>query len=125
MQGVLPSILCTCNADGTPNVAHISQVWYVDENHVATSFQFFNKTKRNLSVNPKAAIRLFDPKSPDRWVVEAHYLRTETSGQTFDDMEFQLEAIASMSGMEDVFHLKGADIYEVTSIERIHFAAGD
>lgn len=121
MQGALPSILCTCSADGTPNVTHISQVWYVDENHVAASFQFFNKTKRNIGENPRAAIRLFDPKNPHRWVIEARYLRTETSGSTFDDMESQLEAIASMTGMEDVFHLRGADIYEVLSIERVEF----
>lgn len=125
MQGAMPSILCTCSADGVPNVTHISQVWYVDECHVAVSFQFFNKTKRNIAENPRAAMRLFDPKSPTRWVVEARYIRTETTGKTFDDMESQLEAIASMTGMEGIFHLKGADIYEVLSIDRVDFAPAD
>jgi len=121
MQGAIPSILATCSPDGIPNVTHISQVWYVDETHVAASYQFFNKTKRNIAANPKAQMRLFDPKDSGRWVVEVRYIRTETSGRTFDDMESQLEAIASMTGMEDVFHLQGADIYEVISIRRTTF----
>jgi hypothetical protein len=34
-------------------------------------------------------------------------------------MDMQLEAVASMTGMTGVFKLKGADIYEVRSIQRI------
>jgi hypothetical protein len=34
-------------------------------------------------------------------------------------MEMQLEAIASMTGMEGVFKLKGAHVYEVLRIERL------
>lgn len=121
MQGVLPSILATCSLDGTPNVTHISQVWYVDANHVAASYQFFNKTKQNITTNPKAEMRIFDPRGSTRWVLQVRYLHTETSGTTFDDMESQLEAIASMTGMEGIFHLQGADIYEVVSVQALEF----
>jgi hypothetical protein len=34
-------------------------------------------------------------------------------------MSMQLEAIASMTGMEDVFKLKSAEIFRVISVEHI------
>jgi len=121
MQGAFQSILATCNPDGTPNITSVSQVWYVDPTHVAVSFQFFNKTVQNLRANPQASIRLFDPNGTDHWAIDARFVREETEGPTFDAMEMQLEAIASMTGMEGVFKLKGAHIYEVLRIERVSF----
>jgi hypothetical protein len=121
MQGAFQSILATCNPDGTPNITSVSQVWYVDPTHVAVSFQFFNKTVQNLRANPQASIRLFDPNGTDHWAIDARFVREETEGPTFDAMEMQLEAIASMTGMEGVFKLKGAHIYEVLRVERLSF----
>ena len=51
MQGMFPSWITSCSKDGEPNTTVISQIWYVDKNHVALSFQFFNKTKKNISLN--------------------------------------------------------------------------
>ena len=48
LQGMFPSTVTTCSSGGEPNTTVISQVWYVDEEHVALSFQFFNKTKNNI-----------------------------------------------------------------------------
>ena len=121
MQGAIPSLLATCSPAGIPNITHISQVWYVDETHVAVSFQFFNKTVRNVRENPHAALRLFDPTTGDRWCLDAKFLRSETDGKVFEGMEMQLEAIASMTGMQDVFKLKAAEIYEVLRVERLPF----
>ena len=45
LQGMFPSWITSCSKDGEPNTTVISQIWYVDEKHVALSFQFFNKTK--------------------------------------------------------------------------------
>lgn len=118
MQGALQSILTTCSAEGTPNVTSVSQVWYVDEQHVAVSFQFFNKTIRNIKENPLAFIKLFDPNGTHHWAIRARFVREETEGRVFDEMEMQLEAVASMTGMQGVFKLRGAHIYEVLSIER-------
>jgi len=119
MQGAIQSVLATCNADGTPNITSVSQVWYVDPTHVAVSFQFFGKTVENLGGNPFAAIRLFDPNGVDHWAIDAMFVRAETEGPVFDEMEMQLEAIASLTGMEGVFKLKGAHVYEVLRIERL------
>ena len=41
MQGMFPSWITSCSKEGEPNTTVISQIWYVDENHVALSFQFF------------------------------------------------------------------------------------
>jgi hypothetical protein len=119
MQGALQSILATCNPDGTPNITSVSQVWYVDEKHVAVSYQFFGKTVENVRGNPYASIRLFDPNGVDHWAIDARFVREETSGRIFDEMEMQLEAIASTTGMTGVFKLRGAHIYEVLRIERL------
>jgi hypothetical protein len=119
MQGALQSILATCSTEGIPNITSVSQVWYVDAKHVAVSFQFFGKTIQNIRSNPHASIRLFDPNGSDHWAIDATFVREETSGPLFDAMEMQLEAIASMTGMEGVFKLRGAHVYEVTRIERL------
>lgn len=118
LQGVVPSTIATCAADGEPNVTYISQVFYVDEGHVAVSFQFFNKTKRNVQANPRAFIQVVVPESGEEWGLEAEFERSETEGPTFEAMDMQLEAIASMQGMEDVFKLQAADIYRVKSIRQ-------
>ena len=66
-QGILPAMLFTCANDGTPNAAFLSHVDYVDATHVALSFQFFNKSRRNISENPYALIRVIDPDNNQGW----------------------------------------------------------
>lgn len=118
MQGVIPSHVVTCAADGTPNASAISQVYYVDGDHVALSHQFFNKTKRNLAENPQATVWLIHPKTFDTWDLELVLDHSETSGPVFDAMDMQIEAIASMVGMKGIFKLKAADIFRVISVAK-------
>ena len=115
MQGVIPSHVVTCAADGTPNASAISQVYYVDGNHVALSHQFFNKTKRNIQENPRAAVWLIHPDTFDTWDLELVFDHSETSGPVFDVMDMQIQAIASIVGMKGVFKLRAADIFRVLS----------
>lgn len=115
MDGIYPAAVATCSADGIPNVATISQVWYVDDRHVALSRQFFNKTKANLENNPNAIVRVIGMQGR-MWEMRVRFLRTETSGSTFEQMALKLNAIASYMGMEEVFRLVGADIYEVLHV---------
>ena len=120
MQGMFPSWITSCSKEGEPNTTVISQIWYVDKNHVALSFQFFNKTKKNISQNPYAFATIVNPTSFDMYNLELKYSRTESEGDLFDEMDMKLEAIASMSGMSGIFELKGADIYNVLSINKIN-----
>lgn len=115
MQGVMPSHLATCSLAGEPNVTTISQVYYVDPDHVALSFQFFSKTIQNIRTNPRALAWLIHPETFDTWDLEIEYDHSETSGPVFDAMDMQIEAIASMTGMKGIFKLKAADIYRVIS----------
>jgi len=118
MQGVIPSHVVTCAADGTPNASAISQVYYVDADHVALSHQFFNKTKRNIEENPKAAVWLIHPETFETWDLELTFDHSETSGPVFDVMNMQIEAIASIVGMKGIFKLRAADIFRVVSVAK-------
>ena len=118
LQGMFPSWITTVSDDGEPNTTVISQIWQVSEIEVALSFQFFNKTKNNISKNPYAFATITNPQSFDMYTLELEYNRTESEGDLFDEMDMKLEAIASMSGMSGIFELKGADIYNVLSISK-------
>ena len=48
LQGMFPSWITTASSEGEPNTTVISQIWYVSATEVALSFQFFNKTKKNI-----------------------------------------------------------------------------
>jgi uncharacterized protein len=114
----IPALMVTCSADGTPNVTVISQVYYVDETHVALSFQFFSKTIRNVRENPRAWTGVTDFIGQTDWVLDLEFERSETEGPIFDAMDMQIEAIASATGMSGIFKLRAADVYRVLSVER-------
>ena len=114
----VPALMVTCAADGTPNATVISQVYYVDETHVALSFQFFNKTIRNVRENPRAWAGVMDFIGQTDWALGLLFDRSETEGPIFDAMDMQIEAIASATGMSGIFKLRAADIYRVLSVDK-------
>jgi hypothetical protein len=114
----VPALMVTCSADGTPNVTIISQVYWIDETHVALSFQFFSKTIRNVRENPRAWAGVTDFIGKVDWVMNLEFERSETEGPIFDAMDMQIEAIASATGMSGIFKLRAADIYRVLSVEK-------
>ncbi len=118
MLGMVPSTIVTCSLDGVPNTTEISQVWYVDENHVALSHQFFNKTHRNIRENPYVFAIVRDFEALQEWFLDLQYDHSETEGPLFDDMDMKLEAIASMTGMSGIFKLLAADIYQVHAVRK-------
>lgn len=116
-EGAIPSVIATCAPDGTPNVAYLSQVHYVDDVHVALTFQFFNTTRKNILANPRAVVQVIDPVSAAHYRLRLEYLRTETAGPLFENMKAKLAGIASHTGMSKVFRLLGSDVYRVLDIE--------
>jgi adenylate cyclase len=119
LDGGVPGNIATASADGTPNIAYLSQVQYVDAGHVALSYQFFNATRRNILASPYAKVAVIDPGSAAQYRLSLHYLRTESAGPVFEVMKAKLAGIASHTGMSGVFRLLGADIYRVLDIEHV------
>ena len=119
LEGAVPGNVATCAADGTPNVAYVSQVHYVDAEHVALSFQFFNKTRENVLANPRVTALVVHPETVARYRLALEYLRTETEGPLFERMKAKLAGIASHTGMAGVFRLRGSDVYRVLAIEKV------
>jgi len=112
-EGIAPSSICSCSRDGLPNVTYLSIVHRLDEAHVGLSFQFFNKTRKNIQENPHAQVIVVQPGTANQYRLDLQYLRTETDGAVFDRMNTRLTAIASQTGMSQVFRLRGVDVYEV------------
>jgi adenylate cyclase len=118
-QGLLPAQLFTCSREGIPNAAYLSHVDYVDPSHVALSFQFFNKSRRNIAVNPHALVQVLDPDTGQGWLLRLLYERSETEGPLFDRMALRIEAIASYCGLKGIFKLRAADVYRVLAIDAV------
>lgn len=119
MEGMAASTLATCDEEGVPNASMISQVHWVDEAHVALSYQFFNKTRRNLLATRQACVQLFDPRTCAQYRLDLDYVETRTSGPLFETMKAKLAGIASHHGLEKVFRLLGADVFRVAAIRQI------
>jgi adenylate cyclase len=119
MEGISASTLCTCDAEGLPNASMISQVHWVDEAHVALSYQFFNKTRRNLLATKQACVQIFDPGTLAEYRLDLDYIETQTSGPLFETMKAKLAGIASHNGVEKVFRLLGADIFRVVNVKEV------
>ncbi len=119
LEGAVPGVMATCALDGTPNVTIISQVEYVDADHVALSFQFFSKTRHNVLANPMAELLVVHPQHGAMYRLRTRYLRTESEGALFERMKAKLAGIASHEGMAGVFRLRGADVYAVDRVEQV------
>ena len=118
-QGVTPSLIATVDARGVPNITYVSQVYYLDDHHVALSCQFFNKTRRNLDENPRACVEMLDPLTMQAYRMRLRFLRSEKEGPLFDTMSARIEAIASATGMKGIFRLIAADVFAVESLHKV------
>lgn len=118
-QGVVPSMIATCDPEGTPNITYLSQVYLVDEHRVALSCQFFNKTKKNVLANPYATTQVHDPLTFQTYRIVLRFSHEEREGKLFASMSRRIDAIASHTGMTGVFRLLSADVYDVVSIEEV------
>ncbi|MBV9950631.1 MAG: pyridoxamine 5'-phosphate oxidase family protein [Acidimicrobiia bacterium] len=122
-DGVIPPAIATSSAAGEPNVTHLSQLYVVDDGHVGVSNQFFGKTTTNLAENPHAAVLVTDSGTYDTYHLDLHYERTDTEGPLFEELKASIESISSLMQMEDVFALRGVDVYRVLAVRRIAVGA--
>lgn len=124
-EGVIPSIICTVAADGTPNISYLSHVVRLDEAHVALSNQFFSKTAANIRENPQAALLLVDARNGAQYRLDLRYRETVDSGPIFERMALDLRATSEQIGMADVMRLRGVDIYRVVGLRAVPSPTAD
>jgi adenylate cyclase len=117
--GAIPAVLATASADGVPNITFISRAHKVDDERVALSNQFMSKTARNLAENPRADVLLIDPVSYQEFRLSLVYERTDRRGHVFERLRADLDALAALEGMQDVFRLRAADIFRVVELTEI------
>ncbi|HSP28167.1 MAG TPA: GAF domain-containing protein [Ilumatobacteraceae bacterium] len=116
--GAIPAVLATASAEGVVNVTYLSRAHQVDDERVAVSNQFMSKTSRNLADNPRASLLLMDPLTHDEYRLSLVYERTERRGPVFDRLRADIEALAVLENMQDVYRLRAADVFRVTAIEQ-------
>ena len=81
-EGVVPAVLATCDPAGVPNVSMVSQVHFVDSDHVALSYQFFNKTRRNILETGFASVSVVDPEAVTDYPLALVYADPQSQGST-------------------------------------------
>jgi uncharacterized protein len=118
LQGIVPGVITTVSKENIPNLSYISQVHFIDDKHLAISWQFFNKTYRNIQENPRFSVVVTSPTTFSMWKIDLNFMVTLTEGELFDEMDLALEAIASMYRAEKVFKLKAIVIGEILSIQQ-------
>jgi hypothetical protein len=115
LEDVFPSYIIAVSKDGFPTNTLLSQVCYVDERHIALPVQTFNKACQHVKEVPDMFAEV-DPVTLRNWNLELKYLSTVEQGPIFEKMAVKLAKIFSLFEMEDLFHLKGAEIYEVLAV---------
>ncbi len=118
-DGRVPAVISTCSATGIPNITYLTAVHPVDEERIALSNQFMSKTSRNLAENPWVTLLLLDPITSSEYRLVLHYERTDRRGRVFERLRDDVDKVAALTGMKDVFRLRSADICRIESIERV------
>jgi len=118
-EGVVPSIVCTLSADGTPNVSYLSHVARLGSAQVALSNQFFSKTAANLRANPRAALLVVDPTDSAQYRLDLVFRESVAEGPAFDRMAADLRASSAQIGMSDVMRLRAVDVFDVLAIRAV------
>jgi adenylate cyclase len=115
LEGVWPAVIASADARGEPNITYLSKVFYVDEDHVALSNQFFSKTVANLRVNPRAQITLMEPSTLRHVRLDVEYESSLDAGELFERASAEVDAVATLMHAENVFKLRGLDVYRFLS----------
>lgn len=119
LEGVIPPAMCSVGADGMPHVNYLSHAEYIDDEHVALTYQFLNRARANILATGRVALSVEDPFTGVSVLLQLRYERTDTEGPVFERLRAKLAGIAAQTGMEKVFHLRGADVYRVESLRKL------
>ncbi len=119
LEGIIPPAMCSVSADGVPHVNYLSHAEYIDPEHIALTFQFFNRSRANVLATGRIALAVDDPYTGAGVVMQLQYEGTQTSGPVFERLRAKLAGIAAHTGMEKVFKLQGADLYKVLEVRRL------
>jgi adenylate cyclase len=123
-EGLVPATIASCSADGTPNVSYLSIVRRIDSERVAVTNQFFSKTTRNVRQNPHVVVRVVHPQDLSQYDLYAQFLHSESSGEIFEDVRVQLDAIAAQTGMAGTFRLRSVDVLRVDRCAQVGVSQG-
>jgi len=118
-EGVIPSIIASTSAEGTPNISYLSHVVMIDEDHIALSNQFFAKTSANIRANPHVTLLLVDSYTGQQYVLDILFERSVDDGDLFERIALQLKASSAKVGMSGIMRLRSADIFEVLSVRAV------
>lgn len=118
-EGVIPATIASCSADGIPNVTYLSIVRRIDSERIALTNQFLTKTAHNIRDNPHVLVRVVHPDDMSQYDLQSCYLHSETSGELFESVRVQLDAIAAQTGMTGTFRLRSLDILRVDRCSRV------
>ncbi|KQW31244.1 transcriptional regulator [Rhizobium sp. Root274] len=116
-EGVIPSVIATTDAEGTPNISYLSHVHIVGDRHVALSNQFFSKTTTNVAANGLATVMVVDGMTGAQHILDLEFERSETEGPLFDRLAAHLAILEH--GMAGIMRLKAADIYRVKDCREV------
>jgi hypothetical protein len=116
LEGVFPSYIITVSKDGFPSNTSLSQVCYIDDRHIALPDKTFINACQNLQEVPNIIAEVTDPVTLKNWNLELKYISTVKQGPIFEKMEVKVARLFSLVGMEGLFHLNGAEIYEVLAV---------
>lgn len=115
----MPSTIASCSPHGVPNVSYLSIVRRIDSERIAVTNQFFSKTTAKVRDNPHVVVRVLHPEDMAQYDLEASYLHSESSGDLFESVRVQLDAIAAQTGMAGTFRLRSVDILRVDRCVRV------
>ncbi|WP_174803184.1 GAF domain-containing protein [Martelella limonii] len=119
LEGIMPSVIATSDAAGMPNISYLSQVHYIDSEHVGLSNQFFSKTAANIEITGRAKLVVLDGRNGMQHVLDLVFERSVRSGEIFERLAAQFDV---MSGLQETSHmlaLRAVDIYRVEECSRI------
>ena len=107
-------VLATATKDGLPNVVPVNAKKIIDDETILISDQFFNKTLKNLQVNPQLAITVWDK-------LEGYQIKgtatIETSGKRFEETAKWIDEIGKKLNLP--IKSKGAIIVKLTEIYNV------